>query len=324
MSRTRNSSSDPTRRAVLASMGALGASLTFPPVPAFGQAAPGLGDIHKREIPSTGEAIPAVGMGTWVTFNVGNDTALRNQRTQVLQTFFDMGGGMVDSSPMYGSSEDVIGYALERIKNDGNLFSATKVWTMTKWLGVRQMEESERLWGLKKFDLMQIHNLLDWDSHIETLKAWKAEGRIRYIGITTSHGSRHAEFEKLMRELPLDFAQFTYNIVDREVETRLLPLAADKGIAVICNRPFRHKQLFHMYEHHPLPEWASEIGCTNWAQFFLKFLISHPAVTCAIPATTRVDHMRENMGALKGPLPDGKMRAKMVQYIEGLPAVARG
>jgi diketogulonate reductase-like aldo/keto reductase len=315
---------DPTRRAVVTSLGALGVGMALPRMPTFAQAAPGLADIHKRKIPSTGEAIPAVGMGTWVTFNVGNDTKLRDQRTQVLQTFFDMGGGMVDSSPMYGSSEEVIGYALERIDNDANLFSATKVWTMTQWMGRRQMENSRKLWGIRKFDLMQIHNLLDWESHIETLKEWKAEGRIRYIGITTSHGSRHAEFEKLMEQLPLDFAQFTYNIVDRGAERRLLPLAADKGIAVICNRPFRHKQLFTMYEQHPLPEWAPEIGCQSWAQFFLKFLISHPAVTCAIPATSRVDHMRENMGALKGPLPDEKTRKKMVQYVEGLPAGARG
>jgi diketogulonate reductase-like aldo/keto reductase len=309
-----------TRRAVLAALGSTTAGLVLPNWPALAQA----GETITRAIPSTGEKIPALGMGTWVTFNVGSDTALRDQRTEVLRTFFEMGGGMVDSSPMYGTAEEVLGYALERIGKDDSLFSATKVWTMTKWLGQRQMENSRELWGVPTFDLMQIHNLLDWDAHIETLKAWKAEGRIRYIGITTSHGGRHDEFEKLMNELPLDFAQFTYNIVDRKAENRLLPLAADKGLAVICNRPFRHKDLFHMYAHHPLPDWASEIACENWAQFFLKFLISHPAVTCAIPATSRVDHMKENMGALKGPLPDQAMRKRMVEYVESLPAGARG
>jgi diketogulonate reductase-like aldo/keto reductase len=181
------------------------------------------------------------------------------------------------------------------------------------------MENSEELWGGEEgFDLMQVHNLRDWDSHLETLKAWKAEGRIRYIGMTTSHGRRHAELEKIMREQPIDFVQFTYNILDREAEKRLLSLAADQGIAVICNRPFRRKQLIRRFETHPLPEWAGEIDCANWAQFLLKFIISHPDVTCAIPATTRVDHMQENMGALHGALPDAGMRERMIRYVESL------
>jgi diketogulonate reductase-like aldo/keto reductase len=185
-------------------------------------------------------------------------------------------------------------------------------------LGPGQMAQSRELWGLDRFDLMQIHNMLNWESHLETLLQDKAEGRIRYIGMTTSHGRRHDDFEQTMAEQPLDVVQFTYNILDREAEQRLLPLAAERGLAVIVNRPFRRKELFSLFERHPLPEWAAEIDCANWAQFFLKFVVSHPAVTCAIPATSRVDHMAENMGALYGRLPDAKMRARMIRYVESL------
>lgn len=257
-------------------------------------------------------------MGTWITFNVGDDTALRDDRTKVLQTFFDMGGGVVDSSPMYGSSEAVIGYGLERIPNRGGLFSATKVWTPFTALGDGQMEESRRLWGVERFDLMQIHNMLNWEGHLPRLLEDKAAGRIRYVGITTSHGRRHDALAEVMAKELLDFVQFSYNILDREAEQRLLPLAADRRLAVLINRPFRTRQLFQMFAQHPLPDWASEINCANWAQFFLKFVVSHPSVTCAIPATSRVDHLRENMGALTGRLPDQKMRERMVRYVESL------
>jgi diketogulonate reductase-like aldo/keto reductase len=169
-----------------------------------------------------------------------------------------------------------------------------------------------------RFDLMQIHNLLDWEAHIDTLVDMKAQGRIRYIGITTSHGRRHEEFERLMTELPLDFVQFTYNILDREAERRLLPLAAERGLAVVINRPFRRGALFDYFEAAPLPEWAAEFDCSNWAQFFLKFIVSHPAVTCTIPATSRVDHMAENMGAVYGRLPDPDVRERMIRYVENL------
>jgi len=299
------------RRAFLAVLGA--ASALGPRVVG---AAPG--PVLTRPIPATGEQVPVIGMGSWITFNVGADEALREQRRQVLQTFFDMGGGVIDSSPMYGTSEAVIGYCLERIENTQPLFAATKVWTPLKWLGPGQMAESRELWDVERFDLMQIHNLLNWEGHLETLLEDKAAGRIRYIGMTTSHGRRHDDFERTMAEQPLDVVQFTYNILDREAEQRLLPLAAERGLAVVVNRPFRRKQLFRLFEHHPLPEWAGEIDCANWAQFFLKFVVSHPAVTCAIPATSRVDHMAENMGALYGRLPDAAMRARMVRYVESL------
>lgn len=267
-------------------------------------------------IPSSGENLPAIGMGSWITFDVGRDDNAIQNCTDVLQHFFASGGSMIDSSPMYGSSETVIGKCLAQLGEQDALFSATKVWTPGQAIGITQMEESEKLWGLKNFDLMQIHNLLDWDSHIKTLREWKDSGRIRYLGVTTSHGRRHEELIKIMQTEPLDFVQFTYNLIDREAENKLLPLAADRGIAVIINRPFRRGQLFGAVENHPLPAWAKEIECKNWAQYLLKFIISHPSVTVAIPATSRVDHMDENMGALRGPLPDGAMRKKMLAHFQ--------
>ena len=304
----------PSRRAVLRAMTALG--LALPLALRAATAAPQA--VLKRVIPASGERVPVIGMGSWITFNVGADEALRAQRLKVLQTFFEMGGALVDSSPMYGSSEEVIGYCLRRMSVGAALFTATKVWTPFQWLGIQQMEFSRRLWNVERFDLMQIHNLVDWEVHLETLLEWKARGRVRHIGITTSHGRRHEEVETLMREQPLDFVQFTYNIADREAERRLLPLAADRGLGVIVNRPFRRGWLMDTYARHPLPEWTREFDCANWAQFFLKFVISHPAVTCAIPATSRVGHMRENMGALLGRLPDAKMRVRMIRHIESL------
>lgn len=275
-------------------------------------------EMGRRTIPASGEQIPLVGMGTWLTFDVGGYPELVHQRSRVLKTFFELGGGMIDSSPMYGSSEQVVGECLDLLGDHHGLFSATKVWTPLRWLGIQQMEQSLKRWELPRFDLMQIHNMLDWETHLETLKDWKAQGRIRYIGITTSHGRRHEALEAALKREAFDFVQFTYNLLDREAESRLLPLARDRGIAVIANRPFRHGGLFDIVEGKPLPAWANEIGWRNWPEFFLKFILSHPAVTCAIPATTRVDHMRENMGAGVGELPDERMRRRMVDYVESL------
>jgi len=271
-----------------------------------------------RTIPSSGEAVPVVGMGSWITFNVGGDQRLRDQRAEVLREFFARGGKVIDCSPMYGSSANVIGYGLEKLGRPPQLFSASKVWTWLQGDGPEQMAEQRAAWGVESFDLMQVHNLLNWDGHLETLKADKAEGRIRYLGITTSHGSRHDEMEAVMKSQPLDFVQFTYNILDRAAEERLLPLAADRGQAVLVNRPFRQKALIRRFEDHPLPGWAAEIGAANWAQVLLKFIVSHPAVTCVIPATSRVDHMAENMAALTGPLPDAALRRRMVADVESL------
>ena len=257
-------------------------------------------------------------MGSWITFDVGDDKEARAERAKVLQTFFDNGGAIVDSSPMYLSSQEVIGYCLTQIPNKQSLFAATKVWILGRQMGIGQMEGSRNLWGVERFDLMQINNMVDWETHLETLLEWKRQGRVRYVGITTSHGRRHDEMEEVMKTQPFDFVQFTYNIVDREAEERLLPLAAERGMAVIVNRPFRRGALIENLEGEPLPDWAGEIGCANWAQFLLKFIVSHPAVTCAIPATSRVDHMQENMGAARGLLPDAAMRTRMIDYVENL------
>jgi diketogulonate reductase-like aldo/keto reductase len=272
----------------------------------------------KRRIPSSGEQLPVIGMGSWRTFDITDDIMARAVRTQVLQTFFDMGGAMIDSSPMYGSSEEIIGYCLGRIQNRDNLFSATKIWIIGKQTGIRQMQNSEGYWGVSGFDLMQIHNMVDWETHLETLRTWKAEGRIRYIGITTSHGRRHNALQQALERESFDFVQFTYNIVDREVEQYLLPLAAERGMATIINRPFQRGNLFRYVAGKPLPGWASDFDCYNWAQFFLKFIISHPQVTCAIPATSRVEHMQENMGAAFGRLPDFGTRQRMFEYFSAL------
>ena len=266
-----------SRRNFLASLGALGAAVHLGPGGALAAPRP----VLTGAIPSTGERLPVIGMGSWLTFDVHGDRALRDQRLQVLQAFFDGGGAVVDSSPMYGSSEEVIGYCLSRMANKPALFSATKVWTLFQSRGIRQMEASQRLWGADRFDLMQIHNMLDWEAHLETLVDWKAQGRLRYIGVTTSHGRRHDAMEKVMARQPIDFVQFTYNILDREAERRLLPLAAERGLAVIVNRPFRHGALFGYFDRRPLPEWAGEFDCTNWAQFFLKFIVSL-AITLAV------------------------------------------
>jgi len=275
--------------------------------------------LHLRTIPKTGERIPAIGMGSWLSFAVGSDSQDRQTRVAVLRAFFELGGRLIDSSPMYGSSEEVIGYCLAQLHAQKRVFAATKVWTRGWQAGIRQMYRSQSLWGVDRFDLMQIHNMLDWQTHLATLRNWKQEGKIRYIGITTSHGRRHAELEQVLKqEEAFDFVQFTYNIEDREAEQRLLPLAAERGLAVIINRPFQAGHLFNKVAGKPLPAWASELDCHNWAQYFLKFIISHPAVTCAIPATSRVDHMRENMGGLHGRLPDAGLRKKMLAYYQSI------
>ncbi len=300
------------RRRFLAALGAFGATATLGPIRSMAAKKA----ILTRSIPSSGEALPAVGMGSWITFDVGGDKEKRAARTEVLKAFFELGGALVDSSPMYGSSEEVIGHALGRLGAPQSFFSATKVWTPSGRRGPQQMAESERLWGLERFDLQQVHNLVAWEEHLETLLEWKAQGRVRYIGITTSHGRRHAALAKIMAEQPIDFVQFTYNVIDRDAERRLLPLAAERGLAVIVNRPFRRGALFDAFGRKALPAWAAEFDCENWAQFFLKFVVSHPAVTCAIPATSRVDHMQENMGAAYGRLPDQRLRRLMLEYLE--------
>ena len=281
---------------------------------------PGAGAaVAGKPIPSTGEAIPRVGLGSWITFNVGNDRVAQDACAEVMRVFFEGGGRMIDSSPMYGSSQATIGHGLARIGSKAPLFSADKVWISSGARGPGQIEASRRLWGVPRFDLLQVHNLLDWEEHLPTLLAMKAAGRLRYVGITSSEGRRHRETEQIMRSQPIDFVQLSYNPLDREAEQRLLPLAAEHGIAVIANRPFREGALLHALQRHALPPWAaSELDCDGWAQFVLKFIVSHPSVTCAIPATTRVDHVRQNLGAARGPMPDSALRRRMAAHIAAL------
>lgn len=282
----------------------------------LGVAAPGLAAAPlARAIPSTGETLPPVGLGTWLTFDVGPG-AERHARGEVLRAFFESGGRLVDSSPMYGDAEALVGEEYARIGKPRALFSATKVWTVGGLSGRRQMEKSRSLWALPKLDLMQVHNMLDWEVHLPALKEMKAQARVRYIGVTTSHGRRHDLLEQIMKREPLDFVQVTYSVADREVEQRLLPLAAERRMAVIVNRPFDGGSLFGARTRKPLPGWAKEIDCATWAEAFLKFIVSHPAVTCAIPATTKVAHLRENMRAIAGPLPDATLRRRIAEDYE--------
>ena len=302
---------NPGRRDALLGIAGLACAAALPGVVRATPAA-----ILERAIPGTGEQIPAVGMGTWLTFDVAPG-AERDSRLAVLREFFAGGGTLLDSSPMYGYAEAALGELVPKAR-PARVFNATKVWTPTRYLGVKQMEESFRHWGVKRFDLMQVHNMLDWETHLVTLKEWKAAGRIRYIGITTSHGRRHGDLEAAMKRERFDFVQFSYSFADRDAEKRLLPLAADRGAAVIANRPFDGGELFGAVKGKPLPGWAREIDCANWAQVFLKFVISHPAVTCAIPATTNQAHMRENIGALAGRLPDAALRRRMAADFDRL------
>lgn len=274
--------------------------------------------ILLKTIPSTGETVPALGMGSWLTFDVGGDLAARQVREDVLRAFFEAGGRLIDSSPMYGTSQAVIGDALEALRRTNDCFAADKVWTPGGENGPAQIERTRARWGVKQFDLLQVHNLVSWRDHLKTLFAMKAEGRLRYVGVTSYAGLRYSEIEAIMKSEPIDFVQITYNIADREAEDRLLPLAQERKIAVIANRPFREGGLFSYVEGKSLPDFSAEIGVAGWAQFMLKFVISHPALTCAIPATRRADHMRENMASLIGPPPDAAMRRKMAEAFDAL------
>lgn len=272
----------------------------------------------SRRIPRSGELLPVVGMGTWITFNIGTDNAEeRLQRADVLRAFFAGGGRMIDSSPMYGRAEEVVGELLQATGMQSRVFSATKIWTPGQWAGRGQLGRSLELWRLPKLDLVQVHNLLDVRAHWPTLLEARADGRIRYLGVTTSHGSRHDELIRLMRELPLDFVQFSYSVAEREAERRLLPMAAERGIAVIINRPFDGGSVFGQVRGRPLPGWAAELGCTHWAQLLLKFVVSHPAVTCAIPATRQPAHMAQDIAAARGPMPDERQRTRIVAAFAG-------
>ena len=271
--------------------------------------------VFSKPIPATGERIPAIGMGSWLTFDVGSDRTAIAQRGRVLATFFAAGGTLVDSSPMYGSSQATIGAALQALK-PSRLFAADKVWIRGAAEGRAQIAESARRWR-RSFDLLQIHNLVDWRTQMATLRAMKEAGQVRYIGVTSYDGIAYDEVASIMRAEPIDFVQVSYNIADRSAERRVLPLAAERGIAVIANRPFQEGRLIDAALRRPLPAIAVEAGARNWPEYLLKFIVSHPAVTAAIPATRRVDHMRENMAALRGTMPTAATRARMAAAFDG-------
>ncbi len=266
----------------------------------------------KRKIPSSGEMLPIVGVGTWQTFDVGAAPAERAPLKEVLLTLLEKGGSVIDSSPMYGRSEGVVGDLSTELGINEKLFVATKVWTNGRQSGIDQMNRSFSLLRRKTIDLMQIHNLVDWQTHLATLRSWKADGKIRYLGITHYTESSYSNIEQILKTEKLDFLQINYSIVSRKVEERILPLAQDKGVAVIINQPYEGGSLFRSVRGKELPDYAKEFDCNSWGQFFLKFILSHPAVTCVIPGTDNAKHMIDNMGAGLGKLPDQEMRKKMI------------
>jgi diketogulonate reductase-like aldo/keto reductase len=271
--------------------------------------------MHSRPIPSTRESLPVVGCGTWRTFDVGQSPAERDRLSEVLRILFDNGGSVIDSSPMYGAAESVVGDLLAAMNARDRAFIATKVWTSGREAGITQMRRSMELLRAARIDLMQVHNLVDWQTQLATLRAWKKEGRIRYIGITHYTPSAYAELESVMRAEKPDFVQLDYSLADRTAEQRLLPLAADLSVAVIVNQPFGGGGLLQSLLARPLPAWAAEIGCETWAQVLLKFVLANPAVTCVIPGTGRPEHMKDNVRAGFGRYPDAALRAKMVAVL---------
>lgn len=272
----------------------------------------------QKSIPRTGESLPVIGLGTWRTFDVGPTNAEREPVRHVLGEFIKLGGSVIDSSPMYGRSEAVVGDLAAGLTALKKLFLATKVWTSGREEGIRQMEQSLSRLRTSRIDLMQVHNLLDYRTHLATLRRWKEEGKVHYIGVTHYTESAYDDLAKVIQSEEVDFMQLNYSVAERTAERRLLPLAAERGLAVLVNRPFTAGGLFRRVSSHPLPAWAAEIDCKSWAQLFLKFVISHPAVTCAIPATSKVQHLRDNMRAGFGRLPDAKMRERIARSIANI------
>jgi len=269
----------------------------------------------KRPILSTAEMLPAVGLGTWQTFDVGSGAAERDPLKAVLKTLVEKGGSVVDSSPMYGQSEKVVGELSTELGLNNKLFIATKVWTAGEQEGIAQMDHSFNLLQRKTIDLMQVHNLVDWQTHLKTLRAWKEEGRVRYIGITHYTESAYNAMEQIMQREPIDFIQINYSLMSLKAEDRLFPLAQEKKISVLVNQPFEEGALFQRVKGKVPPQWAGEFNCHSWGQFFLKFILSHPAVTCVIPGTSKLQHMLDNLSAGLGPLPSEKQREEMVKFI---------
>lgn len=277
-----------------------------------------LAALLQRAIPSSGELLPVIGLGTWQAFDVGSTAAERQPLEEVLALFVKLGGQVVDSSPMYGRAEQVIGDIATKLDLHKSLFLATKVWTTGKQEGIDSMEKSLAKLQVKRIDLMQVHNLVDAQMHLATLRDWKQQGRARYLGITHYASSAYPEVAKFLRSENLNFVQINYSLLEREAKKQILPLAQDRGVAVIVNRPFGGGDLFARVRQKPLPEWAAEFDCHSWAQFFLKWTVAHPAVTCVIPATSNVRHLEDNMQAGVGRLPDEKARQRMVEIVAKL------
>lgn len=278
-------------------------------------AGPGTSALHVRRIPSSGEMLPVIGLGTWQTFDVGAGQAERAPLADVLSAFSSLGGRLIDSSPMYGRAEEVAGELATHLGLRNKLFIATKVWTHGRSAGIRQMEDSMRKLRARPIDLMQVHNLVDVQTHLATLREWKKQGLVRYIGVTHYTAGSHGEVARVLQTETVDFVQINYSVSEREAEQRLLPLAQERGVAVIVNRPFAGGEVIRRVRDHPLPSWAAEIDCSSWAQILLKFVIGHPAVTCAIPATSKLAHLQDNMRAGTGRLPDGKLREIIARSI---------
>ena len=297
-------------------MGLLAAAATgFRSVYAAPPSSSGGPALHQRPIPSSGEMLPVIGLGTWQTFDVGPGQAERVPLAEVLSAFVALGGRLIDSSPMYGRSEEVAGNLAAGFGLRDKLFVATKVWTEGRNAGIRQMEESMRKLRAKPIDLMQVHNLVDVQTHLVTLREWKRQGLVRYIGITHYTASRHDDVARILRSEAVDFVQINYSVGEREAEQRLLPLAQERGVAVIANRPFAGGEVIRRLRGRPLPPWAADIGCSSWAQILLKFVVGHSAVTCAIPATSKLAHLRDNMQAGTGRLPGGKQRELIARSV---------
>jgi diketogulonate reductase-like aldo/keto reductase len=271
-----------------------------------------------RPIPKTGETIPAVGLGTWQAFDVAGDAAETAQAREALKTLVDLGGRVIDSSPMYGSAESISGELADELGVKSKLFVATKVWTSGKQAGIRQMQDSMKKLRVERLDLMQVHNLADASTHLATLREWKKAGRVRYLGVTHYNAGAHGDLEKAIKPGDLDFVQLNYSLAEPEADRRLLAVAAASRTAVIVNRPFAEGAMFGRVRGKALPEWAKEIGCATWAQFFLKWILGHPAVTCAIPGTRNAKHVADNLGAAVGALPDEATRRRMAAHFSSL------
>ncbi len=303
-----------SRRELLKAGIGAGASIFLPSASLLAQTAP----VIQRKIPSTGESLPIIGIGTARRYDAVTTEAGRAPLREVLRRFKEMGGKVIDTAPSYGTAEVVVGDLVAELMIRDSLFLATKAGARGRSAGIEQLEQSFKRLRTPKIDLIAVHNLRDTQTQLRTLRQWKQAGRIRYVGITTSSERQYPEFEQTMKVETLDFIQVDYALDNRKADQRILPLAADRGMAVMINLPFGRGRLFQAVQGKTLPSWASDFDCSTWAQFFLKYIVSHPAVTCAVPGTSKGDHLVDNLGAARGRLPDAAMRRRMESFIDGL------